>query len=442
MRPEPPDCPLPLSVSTPIATLQDEHQRNRSRWCRSLPELDQWQSSRIVSSLEEVADRAGVRGWDSVAPVLVSLALALVLQAKADPPGQQAAALGRQLLGRVYAAEQEGPQRTQLLLLLQSQLLSATATEPRLQLIGALGDIARENTEAVAADADKLRECLDCLGSLPPEVALPLLLAATPVLRMRKDVLDYAVGNLRRVLVAGGESGRPMAVRGFFYMLVAQARSPDAPVALGATQQGGTAGVATSQRALSQMDSFLGGGANLMQEFLSFLRRCLGQESAVRRHLYQGLEAVLLADKSTVPVVCQLLAPHLTRYYSSDGNESPLLLSRCLTGAQVQEPLPDLLRCLLRTMDAAEALELVQQARARRAAEQAMATGTTPAALPPAPAGAAEALGRLRAMLADIERRLLDCDLAAFDLQPESVFGPQADAGQEQVWAPPVSLVP
>jgi hypothetical protein len=51
---------------------------------------------------------------------------------------------------------------------------------------------------------------------------------------------------------------------------------------------------------LSQMQSLSGapGGATLLHELMSFLRRCLGQQAEVRRALYEGMPAVLAADPS------------------------------------------------------------------------------------------------------------------------------------------------
>ena len=51
---------------------------------------------------------------------------------------------------------------------------------------------------------------------------------------------------------------------------------------------------------LSQMSSLSGGpgGATLLHELMSFLRRCLSQQPEVRRALYEGMPAVLAADPS------------------------------------------------------------------------------------------------------------------------------------------------
>ncbi|KAG1680601.1 hypothetical protein FOA52_015050 [Chlamydomonas sp. UWO 241] len=85
----------------------------------------------------------------------------------------------------------------------------------------------------------------------------------------------------------------------------------------GMSQQGGAgpSQASGSQSAMSQMGGVVSGGkgVSLLSELVGFLNKALQQQAPVRRALYAGLTRIVATDPGSLPVVAELLLPHLRK---------------------------------------------------------------------------------------------------------------------------------
>jgi FANCI solenoid 1/FANCI solenoid 2/FANCI helical domain 2/FANCI solenoid 4/FANCI helical domain 1 len=212
-----------------------------------------------------------------------------------------------------------------------------------------------------------LRDTFGYLGTLPSHAAQQLLLAVSPLLRLRPQLQDAVVLPLRKALFSGVEEARLVAVEGLILLL----RLPQTGrSSRSSSSSSAHAGFSFSQReeaALTQTQqgssSSSSGCAFTVPEGFSLLRRCLTQQLAVRSRLYAGLLAAF-RDKGGAAALgshtVSMLLGHFKRFVSlpaaaaavADGERRgstavPLQLRRVIDDVQgVIEPLPQLIGVL------------------------------------------------------------------------------------------------
>ncbi|KAL4443971.1 hypothetical protein ABPG75_011708 [Micractinium tetrahymenae] len=270
-------------------------------------------------------------------------------------PGQRAAALGTCLLLELFDHASRDVRR-EVVALCHNRLIGAKE-EVAAPYVRLLALIVRRNQATISDYFKEMQLSLEHLAFLPPSAAMALLLAVWPMCRSRRDTQDYVVMLLRKAMFSRELHARLLAARGFLYMITQelQAGSAGGP-ALDGSEPG------PSQLSMSQLGSLTGraGGATLLHEVMSFLRRCLTQQPEVRRAVYEGMPALLAADPSVQDSVVEPLLPHFLQFYEQDENLSPpLKLEACARiqgeGVRLVEPLQHLLVGVRRVLCAAGA---------------------------------------------------------------------------------------
>jgi FANCI solenoid 1/FANCI solenoid 2/FANCI helical domain 2/FANCI solenoid 4/FANCI helical domain 1 len=218
--------------------------------------------------------------------------------------------------------------------------------------------------------AQALRDTFGYLGTLPSHAAQQLLLAVSPLLRLRPQLQDAVVLPLRKALFSGVEEARLVAVEGLI-LLLRLPQTGRSSRSNNSSSSSARAGFSFSQRedaALTQTQqgnstssSSSSGCAFTVPEGFSLLRRCLTQQIAVRSRLYAGLLAAF-RDKGGAAALgshtVSMLLGHFKRFVSlpaaaaTDGERRgsaavPLQLRRAIDDVQgVVEPLPQLIGVL------------------------------------------------------------------------------------------------
>jgi FANCI solenoid 1/FANCI solenoid 2/FANCI helical domain 2/FANCI solenoid 4/FANCI helical domain 1 len=216
-----------------------------------------------------------------------------------------------------------------------------------------------------------LRDTFGYLGTLPSHAAQQLLLAVSPLLRLRPQLQDAVVLPLRKALFSGVEEARLVAVEGLILLLRLPQTGRSSRSNSSSSSSSALAGFSFSQReeaALTQTQqgsssSSSSGCAFTVPEGFSLLRRCLTQQLAVRSRLYAGLLAAF-RDKGGAAALgshtVSMLLGHFKRFVSlpavaaavADGERRgsttvPLQLRRAIDDVQgVVEPLPQLIGVL------------------------------------------------------------------------------------------------
>ncbi len=155
-----------------------------------------------------------------------------------------------------------------------------------------LGNISRQQPALLCEHGQRLKDCVQNVGSLGPEAALALLLALWPLCRLVRELQDYVVLVLRKVMFARDTNSRLVAVKGFLFLIIQQLRAgPELGQQLAQHGAVDCSQASSSQASLSQLGALSPGGAglSLLQELAGFLRKALCQQAPVRAALYQGL---------------------------------------------------------------------------------------------------------------------------------------------------------
>ncbi|GIL92917.1 hypothetical protein Vretifemale_20400, partial [Volvox reticuliferus] len=234
--------------------------------------------------------------------------------------------------------------------------------EPALPAVLLLSNLAARYPAFLYEHATKLKDTFQSFLLLPAPVALGLLLGLWPLARFRRDLADYMVMVLRKVMFSREASSRLVAVRCFLFILVQQLRAAagegvaedEEQLRVAVAAAGPSFSQAScSQSSLSQMRALASGeGVSLQHELQGFLRRALGQQAAVRAALYDGLSEILLVDPGSRDVVLELVSPQFFRYVPEGVTMPPLHCKLLVVGGGdpvvLLEPLPALLACVRR----------------------------------------------------------------------------------------------
>ncbi|KAL4855268.1 Fanconi anemia group I protein [Chlorella vulgaris] len=303
----------------------------------------------------------------------------------AASPAQRAASLGGRLLLELFEAHKDF--RKDILNLCHDRLigakvyvmaaaareLSLRAEEVAAPYIRLLALLVRRNQATIWDYQHEMKLSLVHLTFLPPHASLALLLAVWPMCRARREAQDYLAMLLGKARFGRELQCRLLAARGFLYLITQELQSgvagTDASPAFDPSQAGPSQARTHPAASMSQLSSLTGGGkgggATLLHEAMSFLRRCLSHQPEVRRAVYDGLPALLAADPSVQESVAEILLPHFLKFYEQDELLVPfssflLLLLLLLPDVQgecvrVTEPLPHLLAATRRLLCAAGA---------------------------------------------------------------------------------------
>ncbi|KAK9804377.1 hypothetical protein WJX72_009956 [[Myrmecia] bisecta] len=414
------------------AAYKDDEQRAMpSGWLESLPVLPLPSGGDVEEAVLAAVKRS--KGWDWVVQPGVQMALALIeaadvsisalaaalpscpgrLCSGAAPLAVRTACLGVAVMLAVF--EVHGPARDNILMICQGNLLGQVSPGTLFVHVYVLASLVRQQPEALANHCSVLKASLGNFGFMTSSAAMSLLLAVWPICRARRDVLDHVVLLLRKAMFSPDVDSRLLAARGFLFMITQELSSPMAPVDSGAFSEASSSQLSLSQMAVLSHQT--GGGLTLLHELTGFLRRCLGQQAAVRQALYQGIRAVVRADPSAHDALQELLLPHLGRFCEANPQLQPALkLEACahLQGdaVRVVEALPRLLACVR---------QLVRLGRPPIQEASAMEDVTMPTTLHASQAidGASELL---HGCFGSIKQRLLACELEDFGMDKSTDF--------------------
>jgi len=190
---------------------------------------------------------------------------------------------------------------------------------------------------------------LEWLHCQTPAQGMQLLTALLPLLRSKKELRDFAIRTVHKLLFLPHSDARMLAIDAFFLFI----ESPYDPSA-GRLHRAASAAMPSSSQHAGRMEPT---GGNIDLEFfhesaLSMFRRALSQPQAeVRARVYKGLLRLFHQHVELRPSILELLQMHLSHYqhdasrdslHSIHGVRAPIRLDMALDASRsrVVEPLP------------------------------------------------------------------------------------------------------
>eukprot|EP01114_Cavostelium_apophysatum_P022181 TRINITY_DN7943_c0_g1_i1.p1 TRINITY_DN7943_c0_g1~~TRINITY_DN7943_c0_g1_i1.p1 ORF type:complete len:1311 (-),score=418.94 TRINITY_DN7943_c0_g1_i1:270-4202(-) len=277
----------------------------------------------VDRALVEIAKSNGgdQGGWDGVMQPLVHFGLTLMDTSTkfGESSSVNAILLGHEILLNAFVKNQlvRGEVVEQIL----SRII--TSSDNGLYFAEFLKNLCQDARQILLEFVSKIKEALDHLSHIQPQVAEKFLEAIQPVLSLNSGLQDHVVLVLRKAMFNREVESRSTAVTGFIVILKSLnfQRSQDAN--------------------------------RVGYEILNFLKRCLSQQAPIREKLYGLLVEVLRVQNSLQEPIFDLLHSQLSKYYESDEKASPVVdIEKCIEktsdGVKVIEPLHALINCVQR----------------------------------------------------------------------------------------------
>ncbi|XP_071633870.1 Fanconi anemia group I protein isoform X1 [Temnothorax longispinosus] len=228
------------------------------------------------------------------------------------------------------------------------------------QYTDCLAYMCRKLTVLVLDHQDSIIMLFDQISSIPGEIAIFIVSAIFPLIRVSVSIREHLVLTLRKALYRKGTSNRQMAVSGILEMLRNVKMHSLSGLAVSSSQYGSSSTGASSTSILTQVTLERGTQATgstarynrtLCYDVLGILRRCFTHECEVRLHLYNGLYEAMLKNIEITEYILEMILPHFKTFFEADENVVvPVKLELCtaVQGDQVilQEPLAELILTL------------------------------------------------------------------------------------------------
>lgn len=204
---------------------------------------------------------------------------------------------------------------------------------------------------------DSIITLLDQISFIPGEVAIFIVSAIFPLIKVSAIIREHLIITLRKILYRKGTANRQMAVSGILEMLKNLKMHSLSGLAMSSSQYiNNSSSTGTSSTSiLTQVTLERGTQAtkssynrSLYYDILGILRRCFTHECEVRLHLYNGLYEAVLTNTEVAEYVLEMLLPHFKMFFETDENVLvPVKLELCtaVQGEEVilQEPLAELI---------------------------------------------------------------------------------------------------
>lgn len=291
--------------------------------------------------------RNSATGWDFLVPSLVNLGFVLLdtkcgrtplqhYELKADyleTSAHNQVRLGAGILFEVFKAHRMAQTEIMEQCLLRIMANGAGESSAALPAIFLISKLIEFRPNWFVALAPKIKNSLDYLSQLEPDVAISFLRCLSPLFQLHTDLQDYVVLILRKLAFNRDLASRRIAVLGL--MALIQKRKLSA----------GGEPIQFSQSSSHKTER------QLFTEVLGILRRTLSQEAEIRSLLYGCLFQVFCEERGLRPLVFDLLLPHFLKFLEPDKdvplpfNSSAVALN---TKGEFFENFPSLLSVVLR----------------------------------------------------------------------------------------------
>lgn len=278
----------------------------------------------IESTLLEVAVRTAV-GWHHITPGIIELACLLLDSnggGTASSTASQPSAVGAALMSKLFENHLaiRGEILDQVLSRAVSRGKGSASIYTRL-----LTELIERCPQSASALAPRIKDIISYLSYLSLDNSSRFLRALLPLIRISPSVRDTTVLVLRKALFSKEVTSRKMAVDGFVQLL-GSVHEDQSPV-----------------------------GTDLCLELLGNLRRCLSQQTEVRRHLYRKLCGVCtLRPSLSIPCLKLLCIQFRAVLVPREDALPPIKIERITKTAggvvYPDEPLPELIIYLARIM--------------------------------------------------------------------------------------------
>ncbi|XP_072767209.1 Fanconi anemia group I protein [Anoplolepis gracilipes] len=224
------------------------------------------------------------------------------------------------------------------------------------QYTDCLAYMCRKLTVLMLDHQDSMITFLDQISFIPGEVAIFIVSAILPLIKVSVNIREHVIITLRKALYRNGTANRQMAVSGILEMLKNLKMHSLNGLAMSSSQYINSSSTGTSSTSILTQVTLERGtqvtksayNRSLYYDILGILRRCFTHECEVRLHLYNGLYEAVLINTEIAEYVLEMLVPHLKIFFETNEHVSvPVKLELCTTvqGEEIilQEPLAELI---------------------------------------------------------------------------------------------------
>ncbi len=295
---------------------------------------------RPAESLVLAAKCTGGNGWEFIAEPFFGFMNLLL-----DRPLPTEKHLALDLMRSLYRAQPT--MRKAIMEQIVSRLALRDKSAP--DVIQVLNILAKRMPVDVLEQSDYIRNCIEECIQLPPLLARSLIIALLPLLRSRRDLLDYFFIVMRKSLFHHETNHRAVSALGFLTIL--DFRPSDHELA-GATQKNQKR--RSSQRPLEARYQVTDADVARIKAASQPLRRVMSHPPALKALFYKNIDNFVskLKPGPECTAICESLKEFLRPYFLKfiDAQSVPyVVLHMCVdesSGGRLTEPLGDLIQCL------------------------------------------------------------------------------------------------
>lgn len=296
-------------------------------------------------SLVDAAVRTSGDGWEFIAEPFFNFANLLL-----DRPVSGEKTLGIDLLRVLFCAQ---PSMRKPIM---EQIVSRIALKEKsaADAISVLSMLARRVPLDVLELNYFIRQSIEDCVRLAPSLAASLIEALKPLLRSRRDLLDYFYLVMRKALFHRESSNRAVAAHGFISILALRTHSNGTQTENRGIERKSLRGSASKSRSRSSKSELTEADITRIKTASQPLRRVMTHPPALKALFYKEVSIFLscLDANPEREALCLslngLLRPHFLRYI--DAAIAPyILIDICVdesAGGVLLEPLGDLIQCL------------------------------------------------------------------------------------------------
>jgi Fanconi anemia group I protein len=309
----------------------DKSKHDASPWIASLP----LSTDHAIDTILHSTVQASATGWDHITQSLVKFGFVLLDASGAlrGCTGSQAYAanVGVKVLLKLF--ELHDMVRCEILEQCFTRIITHSGNVDR--VVRVLRNLVTDQPRLMLDFMRQIKDLIDYVSFLRPEVASQLMNAVQPLLQLRPDLRDYVIIVLRKAVFNKEPTSRLIAVSGFVELVV-----------------GSCIQEASSTELLE----------NAIATTFGLFRRCLTQQCCVREKVYSSLATICRTSSLAQQAVAEMLQRQFDMYYepadSSADDIPPLKLDRCVrttSQAVLEEPLSALIDCIHRCIHLASA---------------------------------------------------------------------------------------
>lgn len=200
-----------------------------------------------------------------------------------------------------------------------------------LQTVQILSKLIVNNESIMIEHIPLIKELIENIASLTLPVATIILQSVQLLLQYKTDLVDFIIVILKKLLLNRNLTGRLIGIEGLIIILKSYGDE-----------------ISLSQVVYTQCIVSKGTFSkenHLYQEIIGYLKRCLSQQYEVRFKVYKDLASLYISSPNLRESISTIYVEAL-KSYINNSNECILLLTKCLNGSKVIEPLDILLNCI------------------------------------------------------------------------------------------------